>query len=117
GGKAHAENGRPAAELDGADGGVEPPVVAVLALDLELVARGDALPALPGQRALAQGLAEVGVHEVPEADGAQVVAGVAGDGGGGGVRVAEPLPLIDEDGAGRGLGQVAEAGLALAQGV
>ena len=57
------------------------------------------------------------MDEPPEAQVAQLVPVVAGDGGGGGVGVAEPLVLIDEDGAGGGLGQGAEAGLALAQGV
>ena len=39
-----AEHGRPAPELDGAGGGVQPALLAVPALDLELVARGDRCP-------------------------------------------------------------------------
>ena len=112
-----AEHGRPPPELDGAGRGIQPALLAVPALDLELVARGHGLAALAGQAALADRLAEVGVHEPPEAQVPELLAVVAGDGGGGGVRVAEALVLIDEDGAGRGLGQGAEAGLALAQGV
>ena len=115
--KAVPRAARAPAELDDAAREVEPPLLPRLGEDLELVARGHRLPALAGEAPLPHPVAELGVDEVEEAEAQHLVRGVARQLRGGGVHEAELAALVDEDGAGRGLRQGAEARLALAQGV
>ncbi len=111
------EDGRLALELDHAGGEVDPDLGAVLAEELDLVALGYRLAALPGHAALADQVAEVGVDDIPEVHAEQLGARIAGDFLRCRVDVLHALALEDERGGGYRLGHGAELRLALAQGL
>src|SRR6185295_18678301 len=113
----HAQGGAAAAELDEAAREVEPALLSALGEDLELVAPRHLLAPLPGEAALLHEAPEVGVHEVGEAQAQELVLGVAGKVGGGGIHEAELAALIDEDRTRGRFRQGPEARLALAQGI
>ena len=104
---------RAPAELDEVRGEVQPPLLAVPAQDLELVAGGTIRPrcrARPRSRTMWR---NSGCTKSQKLRVSQLGPGVARDRRGGGVHVLEAVPLVDEDRAGRRLGQGAETVLAL----
>ena len=108
-----AERGRLAAQVDRAGPELDPALRAVLAHDLELVGAGQLRAVLPREAALADEVAEVRMDGVPEIAAKQLVARVAGQLLGEGVRVDDARALVHEDGAGRRVGERPEARLAL----
>ena len=108
-------------ELKPGAGVVQPAHLPRLGEDAERVASGNGFPLNPGQAAPPHHLAVLGVYELPDRAGGQVLAAVAGDPAGHVVRVDQARGAIfphlpHEDEGGGDLSQGSEADLGLAQG-